>query len=70
MRDHKTLDEDTLAERYEKTLSRIKQIAATGYTVKLMWECKFDAAKESGTETRIINASHSEAQSPTSASAL
>ena len=28
MRDYKTLDEDTLAERYEKTMSRIEQIAA------------------------------------------
>jgi len=45
MRDHNTLDEDTLAERYEKTMSRIEQIAAAGYTVKAMWECKFDAAK-------------------------
>jgi len=45
MRDHKTLDADTLAERYEKTMSRIEQIAAAGYTTKVMWECKFDAAK-------------------------
>jgi len=45
MRDHKILDEDTLAERYEETMSTIEQITAAGYTVKLMWECKFDAAK-------------------------
>ena len=45
MRDHKTLDEDTLAERYEKTMARIEQIAAAGYTVKTEWECKFDAEK-------------------------
>ena len=34
MRDQKTLDEDTLAERYEKTMARIEQIAAAGYTVE------------------------------------
>jgi len=45
MRDHKTLDEDTLAERFETTMLRIEQIAAAGYTVKVMWKCKFDAAK-------------------------
>ena len=45
LRDHKTLDEDTLAERYERTMSRIEQIAAAGYTVKLLWEYEFDAAK-------------------------
>ena len=45
MRDHKTLDKDTLSERYERTISRIEQITAAGYTVKVMWECKFDAAK-------------------------
>ena len=26
-------------------MSRIEQIAAAGYTVKVMWVCKFDAAK-------------------------
>ena len=41
----KTLDEDTLAERYERTMSRIEQITAAGYTVKVIWECEFDAAK-------------------------
>ena len=37
MRDHKTPDEDTLADRYEKTMARIEKIAADGYTVKVMW---------------------------------
>jgi len=37
MRDHKTSHKDTLAERCEKTMSRIEQIAAAGYTVKVMW---------------------------------
>jgi len=45
MRDHKTLDKDTLAERYEKTMARLEQIAAAGYTVKTEWECKFDEEK-------------------------
>ena len=45
LRDPKTLNEDTLAERYDKTMARIEQIAAAGYPVKVMWECKFDAAK-------------------------
>jgi len=45
MRDHETLDEDTLAERYVKTMARIEQITAAGYTVKVMWECKFDEEK-------------------------
>ena len=45
MRDHKALDEDTLATPFEKTMSRIEQISAAEYTVKVMWECKFNAAK-------------------------
>ena len=45
LRDHKTLDEDILAERYERTMSRIEQLTAAGYTVKEIWECEFDAAK-------------------------
>ena len=43
--DHKTVDEDTLAERYEKTVARIGQITAAGYTVETKWECEFDAEK-------------------------
>jgi len=45
MRDHKTLNEVILTERYEKTMARIEKIAAAGYTVKAMWVCKFDAEK-------------------------
>ena len=45
MPDHRTLDEDTLAERYEKTMSRIEQITAAGYSVKIKCECDFDATK-------------------------
>ena len=43
--DLETLDGDTFAERYERTMSRIEQITAAGYTVKLIWECEFEAAK-------------------------
>jgi hypothetical protein len=38
----KTTSGDTLAERYERTLARIKQIEKAGYRVKIQWECKFD----------------------------
>jgi len=44
-RDLKTLGEYTLAERYEQTMLRIEQIANAGYTVKVTWECQFDATK-------------------------
>ena len=54
MRDHKTLDEDTLAERYEKILSRIEKIAAAGYTVKVIWECEFDTAKIVEQKTELL----------------
>ena len=43
-RDVKTISEETLAERYEQTLSRIEQIKRAGYQVKIQWECKFDEA--------------------------
>jgi len=45
LRDHKTVDEDTLAQSYERTMSRIEQITAARYTVKVIWVCEFDAAK-------------------------
>ena len=44
-RDLKTLGEDTLAERYERTMARLEQITKAGYTVKVMWECQFDESK-------------------------
>ena len=44
-RDHKTLSEDTLTERYERTMSRIQQITSAAYQVKVMWEREFDASK-------------------------
>jgi len=36
---------ETLAERYEKTMARIKQITWAGYLVKIQWECQFDEAQ-------------------------
>jgi G:T-mismatch repair DNA endonuclease (very short patch repair protein) len=44
-RDVKTLNEDTLAERYEQTLSRIEQIKRAGYRIEIEWECMFDEAR-------------------------
>ena len=44
-RDHETMNEDTLAERYQTTMSKIEQITRAGYQVKLQWECEFDASK-------------------------
>ena len=39
-----TLRGDTLAERYEKTMSRLDQITRAGYRVMVQWECEFDDA--------------------------
>ena len=39
------MNEDTLAERYERTMSRTEQITRAGYQVKVQWECEFDASK-------------------------
>jgi len=44
-RDLKTLGEDTLAERYERTTARLELITNAGYTVKVMWECQFDESQ-------------------------
>ena len=33
---------DTLAERYERTISRLEQITRAGYLVEFEWECEFD----------------------------
>ena len=44
-RDVKTVSGETLAGRYEQTLSRIEQIKRAGYQAKIQWECKFDEAK-------------------------
>jgi G:T-mismatch repair DNA endonuclease (very short patch repair protein) len=39
-----TVNEETLAQRYERTMSRIGQITSSGYKVTIMWECEFDEA--------------------------
>jgi len=42
LRDVITTSFDTLAERYERTMSRLEQITRSGYLVKVKWECEFD----------------------------
>jgi len=37
-----TTSGDTLAESYERTISRLEQITREGYQVKIEWECEFD----------------------------
>ena len=37
-----TLSGDTLAEGYERTVSRLEQITRAGYRVKVQWECEFE----------------------------
>jgi len=37
-----TTSGDTLAERYERTMSHLGQITRLGYLVKVQWECEFD----------------------------
>ena len=37
-RDVITTSGDTLAERYERTMSRLEQITRSGYLVKVQWE--------------------------------
>jgi G:T-mismatch repair DNA endonuclease (very short patch repair protein) len=38
-RDVETMTGDTLAERYETTMSRLEQITRAGYQVEIQWEC-------------------------------
>jgi len=39
-----TTSGDTLAERYERTMSRLEQITRSGYLVKFQWKCQFDGS--------------------------
>jgi hypothetical protein len=39
------MSKGTLAQRYERTMARIEQIARAGYNIKVQWECKFDESK-------------------------
>jgi G:T-mismatch repair DNA endonuclease (very short patch repair protein) len=41
-RDVPTLAGDKLAERYEKTMTRLAQITQAGYQGEVQWECDFD----------------------------
>jgi len=41
-RDVNTTSGDTIADRYERTMSRLEQITRSGYVVKVQWECDFD----------------------------
>jgi G:T-mismatch repair DNA endonuclease (very short patch repair protein) len=42
LRDVPTIHEDTLAERYERTMNRVGVITQAGYKVEMQWECDFD----------------------------
>jgi len=44
-RDLKTLGDDTLAERYERTMAKLELITNAGYTVKVMCECEFQESE-------------------------
>jgi G:T-mismatch repair DNA endonuclease (very short patch repair protein) len=41
-RDVITMRDGILAERYERSMSRLEQITRAGYQVKVQWECEFD----------------------------
>jgi hypothetical protein len=41
-RDTPTAAGDTLAERYERTITRLAKITKAGYLVEVHWECEFD----------------------------
>jgi len=45
-RDVTSLSGDTMAERYERTMSRVEQITRAGYQVKVQWECEFEDKPE------------------------
>jgi len=45
-RDVATLSGDTMAERYERTMSRLEQITRVGYQDKVQWECEFEEKPE------------------------
>ena len=51
-RDVNTLCGDTLAEQYERTMSRLEQIKQAVYQVKFQWECEFD---DTGIAIRNLN---------------
>jgi len=38
--------DDTLAQRYEITMSRLERITQAGYQVKIQWECEFELPED------------------------
>ena len=54
---------DTLAERYEWTMSLPEQITRLGYLVKVQWECEFDDSVIVRQKPQLRHASHSTAES-------
>ena len=53
-RDVTTMVGDTLAERYERAMARIVQIAGAGYRVEVQWECEFDEKIQSELQTHPL----------------
>jgi len=45
-RDVAILSGDTMAKRYERTMSRLEQKTRAGYQVKVQWECEFEEKPE------------------------
>ena len=43
-RDVSTMSGETLADRYERKITRLEQITQAGYEVRTHWECEFDKA--------------------------
>jgi len=54
-RDVTTTSGDTLAERYERTMSRLDQITHEGYQVKIEWECEFDESGIVRQKSELLN---------------
>jgi len=54
LRDVATLNGDTMAERYECTMSRLELITRAGYYVKVQWECEFEDKPELLTHPLVI----------------
>ena len=45
---------DTLAERYERTMSQLEPITGAGYQVKFQLECEFDDAEIDNQKTELL----------------
>jgi len=53
-RDVITTSGDTLAERYERTISRLDKIKRLGYLVTVQWECEFDESGIMKQKTELL----------------